>query len=141
MPGGAGAVGYLAFGLVKAAGYTVVARSLKRMSGAEGPAAPKVLSVGLARTGVGIAVGLAYGWLWLTFGPESDLSPLIYYALLFPIRLAEWGVVLWFFFGRNTTPPEGFYWKGTLLGTAASYGLDAIGVVAAFVVPGGFWIC
>jgi hypothetical protein len=32
-------------------------------------------------------------------------------------------------------------WTYVAFGTISSYILDAIGVGAAFVLPGGFWVC
>jgi len=65
----------------------------------------------------------------------------LYYSLLLPIRFAEWSLVLWWFLGRDTPRDLMFYFKGAAVGTICSYLLDAAGVVAALVVPGGFWIC
>jgi hypothetical protein len=95
-----------------------------------------------------MAAGLAYGalWLWVL---EKALVPgvseitvlsIYYFALLLPLRVAEWGFTIWLFFDR------GFLDKGKLikwigLGILCSYILDAIGLVSAFVAPGGFWIC
>lgn len=63
-----------------------------------------------------------------------------YFAWLVPILLAEWFVVIWIFYDRaldfGTLDA-----KAIAGGTIWSYVLDAIGIGAAFVLPGGIWVC
>ena len=145
MPGAPTEIGYGVFAAVKLVGYVGAAKALKWGYPESRHGA---LKVGAARTAIGMAAGLAYGamWIWVL---EKALMPgvneitmlsIYYFALLFPLRVAEWGFTIWLFFDR------GFRDKGKLmkwigLGILCSYLLDAIGLISAFVVPGGFWIC
>jgi hypothetical protein len=54
----------------------------------------------LTRLLLGLTVGLAYGALWIlaTRHREVGSNLTLYLWLLFPIRVAEWLVVLWLFF-------------------------------------------
>ncbi|MEO7678024.1 MAG: hypothetical protein ABIV39_14795, partial [Verrucomicrobiota bacterium] len=60
-------------------------------------------------------------------------------ALLAPIRICEWVILLRLFFHRD------WNWSRSLklaaLGTAWSYVLDIPAIMAFFVIPGGAWIC
>ena len=143
MPGGATAVGYGAFAAVKFAGYTGAAYALKRAYTA---GSTSILKVGATRTGVGIAAGLAYGALWMfaapTMGTGKGFLPalLLYFLLLLPVRMAEWSFILWLFFDRALAERRRML-KYAALGSGWSYALDVVGMVFAFVVPGGFWLC
>jgi hypothetical protein len=64
----------------------------------------------------------------------------IYYIFLLPVRLAEWTFLIWLFFDRGLHDRVRM-WKYVAFGTICSYALDAIGVGAALVLPGGFWVC
>lgn len=140
MPMGPGPIAFVAFVGIKFVGYTAAARVLQRSY-----AAPQVsiLKVGSARTAVGIVAGLAYGSIWM-FGPRSvfgaNPSMLWYFLGLVPIRMGEWSLILRVFFDRKD--PD---WKRLLtfagLGSLWSYALDAIGMGAALVIPGGMWVC
>ncbi len=144
MPGGASTVGFVAFAAVKAAGYTGAAFYLSRAYGTVWSARRKI-GIGLARTALGIAVGVTYGTAWslLLTNPENPNETVmiaLFYGLLLPVRLAEWWLLLWFFFDRRLAG-KGRIWKYAALGTGLSYLLDLLAVVAALVVPGGMWIC
>jgi len=142
MPGGPGPLGFVYFSAVKAAGYTAAAIALKRIYGLRQSPKPSVWAVGLARTGIGLVVGLSYGALWIyllnRFMIES--GGILFYCLLLPVRLAEWSLLIWLFFDRGFHD-RGRLWKSVALGTICSYLLDAVGVFAAFVLPGGIWVC
>jgi hypothetical protein len=56
-----------------------------------------------------------------------------------PVRVAEWTFLIWLFFDRSLQRSR--LWKYVLLGIVWSYLLDVIGVAAAWVLPGGFWVC
>jgi len=144
MPGGATTFGFAAFAAVKAAGYTGAAFYLSHAYGTAWSVRRK-LGIGLARTVLGIAVGVTYGTAWgllLTNPQNPNEAPMLalFYGLLLPVRLAEWWLLLWFFFDRPLAG-KGRIWKYAALGTGLSYALDGLAVVAAFVVPGGMWIC
>ena len=64
----------------------------------------------------------------------------VFFGLLIPIRLAEWSLLIHLFFDRELTQ-RGRDLRYAARGTFWSFLLDAVGIGAAFVVPGGFWIC
>lgn len=137
--------GFAYFAGVKAAGYTAASVVLKRGYGLRDSPKPSVWSVGLARTGIGIGVGLLYGGLWLLvlnrfFSDAGVGTGVLYYVLLLPVRLAEWSILISIFFDPGLHDRSRL-WKYAAFGTICSYALDAIGVGAAFVLPGGIWVC
>ena len=143
MPGGGTPVGFAAFAVVKAAGYSGAAVYLSRAYRFDWTTQKKLL-VGLARTGIGIAVGVTFGLSWsLLYGPARGSGEwwiVAYYALLLPIRMGEWYLLLWLFFDRAQQDRRRML-KYAALGTIWSYLLDFLAVGAALVVPGGIWIC
>jgi len=143
MAGAPSAIGFAAFAGVKAAGYTAAAAVLNRGYAQTSPEKPNVVTVGLARTGIGLVAGLIYGGLWILAVNqmrEADNWYIYYYAFLLPVRLAEWTFLIWMFFDRGLHDRSRL-WKYVIFGTICSYVLDAIGVGAALVLPGGFWVC
>jgi hypothetical protein len=73
---------------------------------------------------------------WSSITPDS----FPFYVALLPVRLVEWSLVIWFFFERSRE--SGFRLTGySILGSLWSYLLDVPAIFAAFVVPGGMWIC
>src|SRR5215475_11850468 len=142
MPGGPAPLGFAYFVGIKFVGYTAAAAVLRRRY-PESKAS--IVKVGLSRTVIGIAAGAAYGGLWyLLFRflnpPGSPVYDALYLAGLFPVRIAEWMWLIYLFFDRTWSKPRG-PWSVAVDGTMWSYALDAIGIAAAFVVPGGFWVC
>jgi hypothetical protein len=131
-------VGFSAFVAVKFAGYCLAAWFLNRTYGST---CRSPWAVGAARTGIGLVAGMAYGLAWTHLAP-SQINPLLFFFLaLLPIRLLEWGLLLRWFYEPNFLR-GGRAWKAVALGTLWSYALDAVGVVAALVVPGGRgWVC
>lgn len=144
MAGAPTAAGFAYFAGVKAVGYTAASVVLKRGYQAISPVKTSVVTLGLARTGIGIGAGLIYGGLWIAAASlmrsPSDSLPIYYYIFLLPVRLAEWTFLIWLFFDK-TLHDRVRMWKYVAFGTICSYILDAIGVGAAFVLPGGFWVC
>ena len=145
MAGAPTAIGFAAFAGVKAIGYTAASAVLKRGYQALAPVKTSVITVGLTRTGIGLVAGLIYGGLWILVGnqmrlQESEKLFVYYYVFLLPVRLAEWTFLIWLFFDRGLHDRSRL-WKYVIFGTICSYVLDAIGVGAAFVLPGGFWVC
>ena len=61
-------------------------------------------------------------------------------ASLLPIRVAEWLAEIWIFYDRPLVLRK-VDAKAVTGGTIWSYLLDAIGIGAAFVLPGGIWVC
>jgi hypothetical protein len=143
MPAGPAPLGFAYFAGVKAAGYTAASAILKNGYGFRGSPTPRLWSVGLTRTGIGIGAGLLYGAIWI-FGISrfipNDTYGIRYLAFLLPIRLAEWCLLIWIFFDRGLHDRLRM-WKYAALGTVCSYVLDVIGVGAALVLPGGIWVC
>jgi hypothetical protein len=146
MPAGPSLTGFAYFAAVKAASYTAASVVLKNGYGLRESSKPSVWSVGLTRTGIGIVVGLLYGSLWIFVlgkfvGSHSILySSVLYYFFLLPVRFAEWSLLIWLFFDRGLHDRLRM-WKYIAFGTLCSYVLDAIGVGAALVLPGGIWVC
>lgn len=135
MPMGGSALGLVYFATVKMAGYTAAGYQFRRMLRAS---KPNAFAFGAVRTGLGLAVGVSFASLALWLGLQK--SEVIYYLALFPVRLAEWLLVLWWFFARAGL--RGGRWASyALLGSAWSYLLDVPAILAMFVIPGGAWIC
>jgi len=129
-------LGFAAFAGVKYLGYSAAAWRLNTVYSNSRRSA---WLVGAARTGIGLVIGIAYGTLWMFRAPA--VNPVaIFFLLLLPIRMIEWGVLLrWFY-------EPGFLlarraWMAAGLGTVWSYLLDAVAVAAALVTPGGRWLC
>jgi len=135
MPAGPELLGFAYFGAVKLVGYTLAGSVLRKNY-----ARPEVsaLGFGLARTALGIAAGVSVGALFAAAGLRS--SEILFYVLLFPVRMAEWLLAIWFFFERprpswNRAAPR------AVLGSMWSYALDLPAILAVFTLPGGSWIC
>jgi len=145
MAGAPTATGFVYFAGVKAIGYTAASFVFKRGYRALAPVKANILTVGLTRTGIGLLAGLTYGGLWILsanqmHAQESEKLFLYYYSFLLPVRLVEWTFLIWIFFDRGLHDRSRL-WKYVAFGTICSYVLDAIGVGAAFVLPGGIWVC
>jgi hypothetical protein len=138
MPMGGGAIGFAAFAGVKYTGYTLAAVALNR---AYASADRSAWLVGASRTAIGLIAGITYGWFWTHgAGGPQELILALFFAALVPIRIFEWGLLVrWFYEPRLLRTRKA--WKAAGLGTLWSFALDAVGILAAFVVPGGFWLC
>jgi hypothetical protein len=142
MPAGPEPLGFVYFAGVKFVGYSAAALVLRRAY--KTPA--NALKVGLARTGIGLVAGYIFGGtcILLSAHLKSRLPGWVaisaFFALLIPIRLAEWSLLIHFFFDRGLIQRDKLV-DYAALGSLWSFVLDAVGIVAAFVVPGGFWIC
>jgi len=68
------------------------------------------------------------------------MAPTVFFGLLIPIRLAEWSLLIHVFFDRGLVQRARDL-KFAAVGSAWSFVLDAVGVISAFVIPGGFWVC
>jgi hypothetical protein len=135
MAGGPAAIGLVAFSVVKFVGYTAAGSWLASRYRSE-RANPAIF--GLVRTLVGIAAGVATIWL----GEQTGIvrAEFLFWACLIPVRMAEWSLVLWWFFERPE-PRRGRMLKYAALGTAWSYALDVPAVLFMYYIPGGFWVC
>jgi len=140
------ALGGLAyFAGVKLAGYTGYAYFLRKRLFDDIPngAFARTFKIGATRTGIGVAAGIVYGGLaFLTVGIFGEgASSGVYYMLgLLPLRVLEWWLLLWLFFRPKIGDRPKTAW-GIGLGIVVSYALDAIGIGAALVLPGGIWVC
>jgi hypothetical protein len=145
---GGSALGFAYFAGVKAIGYTAAAPVLKKAYGLGDSPRPRVITIGLTRTAIGVVAGLLYGGMWLFFGESLRTNhptpafflPIAFFGLLLPIRLAEWSLLISIFLDRKLKN-RSLWWKAAFAGSGWSYCLDVIGVIAAFVIPGGVWIC
>jgi hypothetical protein len=135
MPATPGPVGVATFVAMKFCGYSIAGRFLAKEY--ERPVSLK-WKVGAVRTAIGIAMGVAYFAVWNYF-LSPHYSGLTWFLGLVPVRLLEWGLLLRIFF-EPTVLRSTSSWQFSTIGTAWSFVLDAVGIGAALVVPGGIWI-
>ncbi|MCZ6691911.1 MAG: hypothetical protein O7H41_20175 [Planctomycetota bacterium] len=144
MPGGLTdpVIGFSTFAAVKFIGYTALTIRMKKSYPEAGVSA---FTLGLTRTGIGVAFGFAYGLattMVITAIPSLGAVPWIsflLYAGLYPVRLLEWWILIWFFLDRTAkNPASRRRWRH--VGTWCSYALD-IPALAGFLATGGLWIC
>jgi hypothetical protein len=142
MGAGGEVVGYIAFAAVKYVGYSATATILNRAYGTQ----KNIWKVGLVRTGIGVLFGAAFGGAWMYLShhyPPNVADPILtwlFFAPLLPIRLVEWGLLIHLFFDRGLVRRRKDL-EYAAYGIVWSFVLDALGIVFAFVVPGGFWVC
>ena len=134
MPGGPLPLGLAYFAAVKFVGYAAAASFIKRRI-PDSSASPWL--VGGVRTVIGLGAGIGAAYVASQLGIlRSEVG---FYALLAPIRICEWLILLRLFFHRD------WEWSRSLklaaLGTVWSYVLDIPAIMAVFVIPGGAWIC
>lgn len=142
MPAGPGPIGFAAFIGVKFLGYSVAASVFTNFF----QSTRNVWLVGLARTGIGLVAGTLFGGVWILSSTlfhnkwPGWAAALLFFGLLIPIRLAEWSLLIHFFFDRGLVQRVRDL-KVATVGSAWSFVLDGVGVISAFVIPGGFWVC
>ena len=142
MPAGPGPIGFAAFAGVKFLGYSVAASVLTSVF----QSSRNAWLVGLARTGIGLLAGTLFGGTWILlsmrFGNRwpAWLAVSVFFGLLIPIRLVEWSLLIHLFFDRGLVRRARDL-KFAALGSLWSFALDGVGVMSAFVIPGGFWVC
>ena len=140
MPMGPAPLGFAYFLGVKFAGYAAAAYVLRK---AYPDFKGSIVRVGAARTAIGIGAGLAYGAIWwygTSLLHSANPSMIFYFIGLLPVRIVEWMWLMHLFFDRRLTDAQKAF-RVSAGGTAWSYCLDAIGIGAALVVPGGIWVC
>jgi hypothetical protein len=139
MPGGAShpAVGYLVFGGIKFAGYSLAARFISKKYGR---ANRNPYVVGGSRTLIGVVAGALYVGL-LALLPQSFVKTggLLFLLGLVPMRVAEWWLLLFLFYDRRFEHPA-LGWRIVILAMLWSFALDVPAIAGAFFT-GGFWIC
>lgn len=128
-------LGLVVFAAVKFAGYSLAGVQLNRLCRSE---KPHPALFGAVRTALGLMGGIGFAALALKVG-LADSEP-AFYAALAPVRLAEWLLVLYFFYVRSGLA-RGRWLGYALLASLWSYVLDVPAVLALFAVPGGTWIC
>lgn len=144
MPGAPTEIGFGVFAGVKLVGYGGAAKALKRGYPESRHGAIKV---GAVRTAIGLAAGLAYGAMWIGVLEKALVSrvneitmlSIYYFALLLPLRVAS-GDSRSGYSSTAASRTEEILMKWIGLGILCAYLLDAMGLVSALVVPGGFWI-
>jgi hypothetical protein len=126
IPGPLAAVTYATIKVVGYAGFAcVLNRVLDRNVG--------IWKFGFAKTGIGLACGLAYFFAMMAIADSSSLSEAQMYAGVLPIRLAIWALVLALFYGYRER--RGLVMAALFAGVLWSYVLD--GAMAVFYhVPG-----
>ena len=134
MPAGPAPLGLAYFAAVKFVGYTAAALFIKRRI-PDSAAFPWL--VGAVRTVIGLGAGLGVGYVADQL--EILRSEFGFYALLAPVRICEWLLLLALFFRHDWDWPRSL--KLAALGTVWSYVLDIPAIMAVFVIPGGAWIC
>jgi hypothetical protein len=134
MAAGMALAGYGAFTAVKLVGYCVAGLFFRRRFASP---ATSALKFGVTRTLIGMAFGVAIGGVFVVV---QATSPIPFMIALAPIRYFEWHIVFARFFKLWTRTRMGLGVDLTL-GTLWSYALDAIAILAAFAIPGGFWVC
>jgi hypothetical protein len=135
MPGGPLPLGLVYFAGVKLAGYTISGHCFNRLMHAT---RPRPWVFGAARTALGLAAGIAFGTAASNVGLTR--SELVYYLALAPVRMGEWLLILWLFYGKRGLH-GGRLSKYAAGGSAWSYLLDVPAILAVFVIPGGAWVC
>ena len=142
MPAGPGPLGFAAFTGVKLLGYSVAGSVLSNVFQSQRNA----WLVGHARTGIGLVAGILFGGTWFPLATRFGnrwpawVAASLFFGLLIPIRLAEWSLLIHFFFDRGLIQRARDL-KFAAAGSAWSFVLDAVGIVSAFFIPGGFWVC
>ena len=140
-------MGFTYFAAVKYAGYSAYCRwaiepRLHRPSGADS----KVISAwkaGAVRTLIGLGIGAVVGlvfWKIPYFSNTDGLATILFFASLVPVRVFEWWLLFRWIYGVESLE-ESTRWKLISGGIATSFVLDGLGILAAFVLPGGIWIC
>jgi len=133
MPGGPGPTGFAAFLAVKYVGYSLAGRVLNYAYNLPVHSAWKV---GGVRTAIGLGAGAAVGAAALFI----HMPGWSFFGGLIPIRVLEWGLLLRLYY-ESRFLGTGRAWRWSAAGVGWSFVLDAIGIGAALVVPGGFWVC
>jgi hypothetical protein len=142
MPMGPAPLGFVYFAGVKFMGYSAAALVLRRAY----KTSTNPLKAGLARTGIGLVAGYIYGGASVLISRHFAskwpglIAGITFFVMLIPVRFVEWSLLIHFFFDRGRIQRERAL-NFAALGTLWSFALDAVGIAAAFVVPGGFWIC
>jgi hypothetical protein len=152
MPAGGTPVGLLYFAATKFAGYTAFCRwgiqpqiDHAISEGTISPSAemPSAWLAGGVRTLIGVTIGAAVGlafWRVPYFANHDLMDNGLFFGLLIPVRIFEWWLLLHWIY-KATLPGRSTSIKLIVVGILVSFALDVAGVMAAFVMPGGIWVC
>ncbi len=147
MPAGPDALGLVYFAATKFAGYTAYCRWAIQPRAAKVTTSieqlPNAWKAGAWRTLIGLGIGTVVGFgFWRISSSDSgdSLANFLFFALLIPVRVFEWLFLLQTSYRSISFPSRS---RNTLVagGIVASFSLDAAGIIAAFVLPGGMWVC
>ncbi len=127
--------GGIIFGAVKFIGYTAYAYSLKKLLNSP---ETNIYVFGFVRVLIGLIIGYAYFNLFQLIYTEGNVD-VLYYLCLLPLRLAEWYLIIWWFFGKGILNPKQII-NYAVLGTVLSCVLD-IPAAFVFIQVSRFWIC
>ena len=103
---------------------------------------PSSVKAGVIRTLIGIGVGAVVGLgFWSIPSLRNfDFATPVFFAFLVPVRVGEWAVLLRWVYRIHPFADSGGM-KLITFGILASFALDALGIAAAWVLPGGMWVC
>ena len=138
-----GPLGFAAFVGVKFGGYALAGIALKKLQPA---ITSNALKIAAARTGLGVVLGppitlLGGMILGLLFaGVKSDVPSYFAYALLLPLRILVWALVV-YMFTRRTDLSVSKLWGYAAVGAVWSCLLDWPGFKLAMVAPGKIPVC
>ncbi len=129
-------LGTIIYASIKVAGYSFFAKYLNALFNKQ----QNIWKVGLTRTVLGVALGLAHNALFFTFFDISmgrspiggDGTPL-YFLFLVLLRIIEWGLIIYWFYDKpfkNKTKT----FKAITLGILCSFILDIPMLMGLFVV-------
>ena len=147
MPAGPSELGFVYFVAAKYLGYTGFCRAVVQPQciDEESNAAriPSAWKAGAVRTGIGIAIGVVVGlgfWKIPYFARHEFFDNGMFFLLLVPVRIFEWWLLLRWIYGECRLTRQQYIFL-IFVGIVASFVLDGLGVLTAFVLPGGAWVC
>jgi hypothetical protein len=152
MAAGGTELGFAYFAAAKFAGYTAFCRWAIQpqieyaISLSETPVSrtiPAAWKAGAARALIGLAIGAIFGvgfWQLQFWASHEDAKEYLFFVLLIPVRVFEWGLLLRWIYKGLPLPSRSFITL-MVVGILISFALDVIGIVCAFVMPGGAWVC
>ncbi len=135
MPFGPAPLGFAYFVGVKFAGYSAAGSVFNRVYRTT---RPRPFIFGAARTTLGVAAGVTFGFLASRLSLDPGSVPFL--LALAPVRIGEWLLILWLFY-RNTGMAGSMWAISSLGGSLWSYALDLPAIWAMFILPGGSWVC
>lgn len=68
------------------------------------------------------------------------MGTVLFFTLLVPVRVGEWGLLLWWVYRLKLFSNLSCI-KLITFGLLVSFALDALGIITALVLPGGMWVC